>query len=205
MAETIVLNYDNSLLRQSDVDLLLGPHWLNDQLIGFWFEYLQNEMCQDLNACLISPEVAQFIKLGSSEDIAVMVEPLNLKSKSFVIIPVNDSSSFDSPGGSHWSLLVYCGTEETFYHVDSMFGINLEEASKTAVKLNLSKLKTVELNCARQKNSWDCGIYVCCYAELIIKNYQSKCNVISLPKLDEEVVKSQRNTMATIISQLKLK
>ena len=34
----IVLNFNDSLLRKSDVDLLDGPCWINDKLIAFCFE-----------------------------------------------------------------------------------------------------------------------------------------------------------------------
>ena len=36
--DEIVLNFNDSLLRKSDVDLLGGPCWINDNLIGFTFE-----------------------------------------------------------------------------------------------------------------------------------------------------------------------
>jgi sentrin-specific protease 8 len=35
------LNFHDSCLKLSDVDLLKGPHWLNDQIISFYFEYLE--------------------------------------------------------------------------------------------------------------------------------------------------------------------
>lgn len=38
-----VLSYGDVLLRQQDVNLLHGRHWLNDQLITFYFAYLENE------------------------------------------------------------------------------------------------------------------------------------------------------------------
>lgn len=34
----VVLSFNDSLLHQADVDLLDGPHWINDKLIGFCFE-----------------------------------------------------------------------------------------------------------------------------------------------------------------------
>jgi sentrin-specific protease 8 len=36
----VVLSFNDSLVRQSDVQLLDGPHWLNDIVIGFCFEYV---------------------------------------------------------------------------------------------------------------------------------------------------------------------
>ena len=39
MADEIVLSFQDSLLRQSDLRLLEEGRWLNDRLIGFMFEY----------------------------------------------------------------------------------------------------------------------------------------------------------------------
>ena len=36
--EEVVLSFGDSLLRRSDVELLRGCGWLNDRLIGFYFE-----------------------------------------------------------------------------------------------------------------------------------------------------------------------
>lgn len=36
--DSSVLSYHDSLLKESDVSLLDGPRWLNDKIIGFYFE-----------------------------------------------------------------------------------------------------------------------------------------------------------------------
>ncbi len=38
-----VLSYGDCLLRVRDVALLTGPHWLNDNVMSFFFEYLRGE------------------------------------------------------------------------------------------------------------------------------------------------------------------
>jgi hypothetical protein len=44
----VVLSFNDSLVRQSDVQLLDGPHWLNDIVIGFCFEYVNYYLfCHD--------------------------------------------------------------------------------------------------------------------------------------------------------------
>ncbi|GIM15870.1 hypothetical protein Vretimale_18558 [Volvox reticuliferus] len=43
IAEVKVLDYHDVLLREQDVSLLEGPHWLNDQVVAFYFEYLSRE------------------------------------------------------------------------------------------------------------------------------------------------------------------
>lgn len=36
--DKVLLSYHDSLLRESDVDLLKGSDWINDKIIGFYFE-----------------------------------------------------------------------------------------------------------------------------------------------------------------------
>ncbi len=63
-ADPIVLSFYDSIIRQSDVDILEGPHWLTDNLIGFYFEYLSNVAYKDETRLLfIGPEVTQCLKV----------------------------------------------------------------------------------------------------------------------------------------------
>ena len=90
--DPIVLSYHNSLLRKSDVTLLDEPNWLNDNVIGFYFEWVWCSRSQNLHifytvchfnitryleyevfkehadkVCFITPDVTQFIKLYEGE------------------------------------------------------------------------------------------------------------------------------------------
>ena len=65
MSDPVVISYHDSLLRESDLELLGGRNWLNDALIAFWFEYLQRNLHSEQSKLLcISPEVTQLLKLG---------------------------------------------------------------------------------------------------------------------------------------------
>jgi sentrin-specific protease 8 len=206
MADDIVLNYYNSLLRRSDIIILQDSEWLNDHLIGFWFEYLENDVFKTTTQdfCLVSPEVAHFIKLGSPDESKLFVELLNLSAKDYVFLPVNNSTSYDCPGGSHWSLLVWCNKAQQFFHFDSMDGTNFGHASKTAKNLGLKSVeKVVQVKCTQQKNGFDCGVFVCCQAELILKHCSlNNCDIKSLPLLSLETADQQRKNMIKIIQHL---
>ncbi|PWA18842.1 hypothetical protein CCH79_00004864 [Gambusia affinis] len=131
--DPVVLSYQDSLLRRSDVSLLEGPYWLNDQVIGFAFEYFANERFRVLGdaAIFISPEVTQFIKCASCPDeLALFLEPLDLPSRRWVFLAN---------------------------------GINLLHARRIASKLEPflgagRKALFVEEPCPSQQNSYDCGI-----------------------------------------------
>ena len=63
--DPIVLSFYDSIIRQSDVDILRGPQWLTDTLIGFYFEYLSNVAYKGENRLLfIGPEVTQCLKVS---------------------------------------------------------------------------------------------------------------------------------------------
>ncbi|KAI4879579.1 hypothetical protein NFI96_006702 [Prochilodus magdalenae] len=163
--DPVVLSYQDSLLRRSDVSLLEGPHWLNDQVIGFAFEYFATERFKGLGdkVCFISPEVTQFIKCTScQEELALFLEPLRLPSRRWVFLAVNDNSN-QTAGGSHWSLLLYQRDAGHYSHFDSQSGGNSLHARRIAAKLETflgagAKVPFVEEPCPSQQNSYDCGM-----------------------------------------------
>lgn len=175
--DPVVLSYQDSLLRRSDVSLLEGPHWLNDQVIGFTFEYFAVERFKSLGdaVCFISPEVTQFIKCASSqEELSIFLEPLRLMSRRWVFLAVNDNSN-QVAGGSHWSLLLYQRDSGYFSHYDSQSGGNATHASRIAAKLQAfldagTSMAFMEEPCPSQQNSYDCGMYVICNAEALCES-----------------------------------
>uniref|UniRef100_A0A3P9JTY9 SUMO peptidase family member, NEDD8 specific n=1 Tax=Oryzias latipes TaxID=8090 RepID=A0A3P9JTY9_ORYLA len=179
--DPVVLSYQDSLLRRSDVSLLEGPHWLNDQVIGFAFEYYAAERFRVLGGAVIfiSPEVTQFIKCASCPDeLALFLEPLNLTAHSWVFLAVNDNSS-QTAGGSHWSLLLYHHSSNHFAHYDSQNGSNSLHARRIASKLEPflgpgRKALFMEEPCPPQQNSYDCGMYVICIAEALCESIRAE-------------------------------
>ncbi|XP_047218426.1 sentrin-specific protease 8 [Girardinichthys multiradiatus] len=189
--DPIVLSYQDSLLRRSDVCLLEGPYWLNDQVIGFVFEYLANERFRVLGDAVIfiSPEVTQFIKCASCPDeLALFLEPLNLPSRRWVFLAVNDNSN-QTAGGSHWSLLLYHHNSNHFAHYDSRNGSNSQHARRIASKLEpflgAGRKRFMEEPCPSQQNSYDCGMYVICIAEVLCEKIRLE---ESSPRLPVQII-----------------
>ncbi|XP_077265915.1 sentrin-specific protease 8 [Temnothorax americanus] len=206
--DDIVLSYHDYLLRASDVALLERNDWLNDIIIGFYFEYLNQQHRKDSRLLFIGPEVAQLLKMLDSSQYNLFLDPIKAKNYDFVFFPLNDCDSNEA-GGSHWSLLIYSRVEKTCYHFDSSCGINGSSAKKLARKvtkyfLEKQERKYIEMDCPQQDNSYDCGLYVLCLADVIsmhaIKNSKigdCNCSIIT------EMVPKKRADLLKLIDDLK--
>lgn len=170
----VVLSYNNSLLRKKDVELLKGPYWINDTIIGFYFEYLDetttNSVVKEL--LFVSPELTQLLKLTASSDYGMLLGSINAKSSSFVFFPLNNCDSRESAGGSHWSLLVYSKPEKTCFHFDSSKGLNSDVAKDFAKSITDyfcpdGLWSYLEIDTPQQENGYDCGLYVLCNTDLV--------------------------------------
>uniref|UniRef100_A0A8C5QTZ7 SUMO peptidase family member, NEDD8 specific n=1 Tax=Leptobrachium leishanense TaxID=445787 RepID=A0A8C5QTZ7_9ANUR len=168
--EQVVLSYGDCLLRCSDVCLLDAPHWLNDNVIGFIFEFLASTLPQALTQriAFLSPEVSQFIKCCEREA-PEFLKPLDLPSKDLILLPVNDNAGSEA-GGTHWSLLAYVRQFQSYLHYDSAPGTNKPHARLMARSLSAllrGNPAYREENAPAQHNSYDCGMYVVCVAEAL--------------------------------------
>ena len=202
--DSVILSYGDTLLRQSDLNIIQTDQWLNDQIIGFFFEFCQTDKFSGSGCIFPGPEVAQCIKLIAADQLSVILEPLDLSSHTAVFLPVNNNRDPCSPGGSHWSLLILDNRDNVFYHFDSSRGGNSSQAKALAGKL--SKYRGIELNIkevevTQQKNGFDCGIHLLINAERVasnIKNYASLGDIKTL----QDPVTNKRSELIELIHEL---
>ena len=203
--DSVILSYGDTLLRQSDLNIIQTDQWLNDQIIGFFFEFCQTDKFSGSGCIFPGPEVAQCIKLIAADQLSVILEPLDLSSHTAVFLPVNNNRDPCSPGGSHWSLLILDNRDNVFYHFDSSRGGNSSQAKALAGKL--SKYRGIDLNIkevevTQQKNGFDCGIHLLINAERVasnIKNYASLGDIKTL----QDPVTNKRSELIELIHELK--
>jgi len=171
-------SFHNSLLRDSDLKILDGALWLNDNLIGFFFEYLEKIVCkcQSDKVAFLCPGVTQLVKSSQEAEVGILVDPLNLHSKDYIFLPINDSTSSQVPGGTHWSLLMFDRSSNVFQHYDSLGGANTMHAQKVANKLipclhcaTTAAFQVME--CPQQINGYDCGLHVILNTEVLVKHF----------------------------------
>ncbi|XP_022080993.1 sentrin-specific protease 8-like [Acanthaster planci] len=205
-SEQKVLSYHDTLLRKSDLSLLDGAKWLNDKLIGFVFEYFEFDKFQSLTGkvAFVSPEVTQCIKLSRDEEVAVFLEPLDLSSKDFVFLAVNDHHMETTAGGSHWSLLIYDRAGNKFSHYDSSGSSNQGAAMILCCKLHpflkvSGEVTLIAEECPQQENGHDCGLYVICVAEHLCRQMIDGRAEALRQKVTGKVVGDKRKELKSLI------
>lgn len=202
----IVLNFHDSLLRQSDLNLLMGPYWLNDQIISFYFEYLERIIFNNENRLLfISPEVTQCIKIVPETEINIFLDPLKANEKLFIFFALNNNEA-DSVGGTHWSLLIFSRPENKFYHYDSMNSFNLLNCQHL-IKVLKKALNCVEadfenVKCLQQTNGYDCGIHVICNVDVVSNHAVKHLKVQGARQLKNSIIKWKREEILDVIRDL---
>lgn len=206
---SIVLTYHDSLLRESDVHLLKGSHWLNDTIIGFYMEYLSHEMYPGCGLLFISPEVTQCLKESPRSEQEIFLDPL-YRDHSFVFFPLNNNEAVDYAGGTHWSLLVYSRNQNMFFHFDSSTGTNYSAANKLALKIHyyfnksLDDFQIVEVSdCLQQDNSYDCGIYLLCFIDHLAKEVLRHGELNDYGIMDRSLFQNKRSELLSLINGLR--
>ncbi|CAG9767333.1 unnamed protein product [Ceutorhynchus assimilis] len=206
-----VLSYNESLLRKSDVDLLKGPHWLNDTIISFYLEYLDTDFFENNNSLLfVSPEVTQCIKISPQRELDIFLNPLLEKEPKFIFFALNDNEQTEYCGGTHWSLLAYSRPEKRVFHYDSSRGINDGPALDLAEKiLKYFRLpfegRFEEVSTLQQNNGYDCGIHVLCNTEQLASYANHYGKLKGCPKITPDQVQKKRWEILDIINKLKMK
>ena len=103
-----------------------------------------------------------------------------------MIYPINDKDDPEKgDGGSHWCLIVYNRSDNLFLYFDPIKGMNAKNAKALHLNIiddnsyqshdNAGRLchylpPLVEVNCQRQTNGYDCGIFIMMYMATIMKN-----------------------------------
>ncbi|VFQ70707.1 unnamed protein product [Cuscuta campestris] len=125
-----VLKYNDVILRPSDIDVLENPCFLNDQVIAFYFSYLSS-LCSEDDIAFVPPVVSFWLANCDVKSRKDAVEPLKLGSKRLVLFTVNNNEDLDKgEGGTHWSILIFDRTKNSFLHLDTLKGVNHAHAFK---------------------------------------------------------------------------
>lgn len=209
--DDIVLSYYDAIIRKSDYKLLNTKDWINDQLIEFWLEYITNDLFKEYKEkflCL-SPSLSHLIKLTSNlEMVKSLLETLDIADKELLLIPINDHKSFETVGGTHWTLLVFVKCLQTFQHYDSANSANINDACLLARKLQKIYYPNIHFNmesvcCHSQENAYNCGIHLICNVKAICIKYLKNDSREITDIVPVKTINSFRQELINIIDSLK--
>ena len=154
---------------------------------------------------LLSFIISQCIKLISTEEVGIFLEPLNAHNRSFIFFAVNDQQLLSAAGGSHWNLLVFSKPENTFYNFDSLYGNSTASDQLVNVMkkyLKCSDAKFVHADTLQQNNGFDCGIHVLCNVDQVAKHICKSGKIYGVKKISYNQVSSKREELLQIIREL---
>ncbi|KAJ2370608.1 SUMO1 sentrin specific peptidase 8 [Coemansia sp. RSA 2610] len=171
MRETLLFAYHGVAVYSSDIKSLREGHWLNDTILGFYFEYLTHDILRgDSSIVLLKPAVVQLLQQQTDLNSVLQALPPDLYKHEIIFMPIGN--------GTHWSLLVYCrqAYPAPFHYFDSMANANFKHALAAKLKLEQilfgsQQLPMVTHSCPQQENSYDCGVFVVLFADLLVRRY----------------------------------
>lgn len=177
MGDSWYVNFRGCIVYESDATLLEDRNWLNDSLLLFAMLRLE-ERHANPSLAFMDPCVVSYLNCQCASD-AERVQfgaDNNLGSKSHLLVPITNSTSFDR-SSTHWSLLVIETASRVCAHFDSCQQSNYEAALATTRNLLValclphnSDLQLIKAKSPHQQNSYDCGVYTILFADVLARS-----------------------------------
>lgn len=144
--------------------------------------------------------------MSPSEDTVHLLQPLNPGIRRKVIFFAVNNNETAQAGGTHWSLLVFSRTEDTFFNFDSLNcqnrGATLKMVEVLKKGLNCTSAVYYEHDCLQQTNGFDCGIHVLANTENIVEFFLDHHFVQRVPKADRPSVSNKRRDIINLITEM---
>eukprot|EP01119_Soliformovum_irregulare_P018472 TRINITY_DN5677_c0_g1_i1.p1 TRINITY_DN5677_c0_g1~~TRINITY_DN5677_c0_g1_i1.p1 ORF type:complete len:536 (+),score=127.58 TRINITY_DN5677_c0_g1_i1:67-1674(+) len=158
-----------------DIARLDGSEWLNDEVINFYLNVLmqRNQNDAKLPKChFFNTFFYKFMDQNGYAKVRTWTRRIDIFSMDMIIIPVH------MPG--HWCLAVVNNKEKKFQYFDSYGHPNRRafQVMRDWLKNEWKDKKKVDVDLAewtdeqvmdlpRQTNSWDCGVFICRFANAV--------------------------------------
>lgn len=195
-----MLSYGDARVTQEDYNSLAPGQWLTNQLIRFYCEYLKRTIFKDNNKFIfMDPAVVQLIATvdaGSNEFRKCFRHMTD--DTEIIFFPVNS--------GRHWSLLLFWKIKSSYYLFDSDYkhDFSLKGVLNLIDNMHnfLQSKHLVTAKSLRQKDNYNCGVHVLCYADYIATNYKSTQTTLTVPAIEPSMANNKRVQIQELIMQL---
>lgn len=159
--------------------------WFHDLHIEAYFKSFQEYVSLRSDDILVfGPIVSQFLKSTNTYEMLDTLNSLSFESVNIALFCINnhteDETSFlrskkqhVNPEGTHWSLLIFDRHRNSFFHYDSIQGLNYNHALKLSKIIN-SDFHVIEKETIQQTDSFSCGLHLIINAKTIIDSILSE-------------------------------
>lgn len=181
---SIVIEKFRIEITRRDIEFLQGTNWLNDSLIDFYLELIQEKypsvFCFDIF-------FLQSLQIANSQpfDLRRRSTPSNLLMNNLILVPVHRPQ--------HWALITIKPRERRIEYYDSL-GWNgeqylsiVEDYLKSRTGENEWTLENIA-EIPRQDNNSDCGVFLCQYAIHLAKNQEFSFDQSSMPLKRKQMI-----------------
>lgn len=154
----MLLCYKSTTIYKNDLCSFHEGSWLNSSSISFYNDYLEETKLKgNKDIFIMNPLfVSLLIYEQESGNLEGLTEGLELESKKYIFVPLNDNIDRTKIyGGNHWSLIIFGVQEKKFYYFDSMKTI-ITDAAKQIIrilcsicKIDLLKDSIVTADCSK--------------------------------------------------------
>ena len=221
-ASSVFISWKYGRLLASDIDCMHSGRWLNDACIEYALEIIRSSSPSSGSIRFVDPSVAFLIAHEDDwDDLQAAVEDLfngDDKNWQWLVLPVNNNEDPNvACGGDHWTLVLYDRETSNFYHFDSSSstsGGSQDQVSRLCTKIrNLdnntaatTSVNLVGVSCAKQGNSYDCGVYVIAFAATIAIHHDSTMTTIgeAVKKIDSSTIDRLRATLLEMVMVKKM-
>lgn len=188
---------------------LLSKQWISDNTLQHYFDALNTKLLSSKSVLILNIVISMAVK-SCDEYAHFLADVHGLETNHLLIIPINDATltAEANSGGSHWSVLVLDKQKNSYYYFDSFGNHNLQHATIISEKItcyfNLVKPTFKIIDCAQQKNGYDCAVFTVYFIESILMNVLSGQDVdlkqIESMEINELSLISKRLTLAYIVN-----
>lgn len=165
----------------SDIEILSSQEWLNDSIIDFYIDYLENKY-KSASVKIVKPTQTQAIKMHGSDLFELISPEIFASNVSHICFVVNDFyPDSGNSSGTHWSLLVLEPSTKTFHYIDSLNNHNLTSTRHIVNNINnilVTDYSLETVKCMQQNNTFDCGLYVLNNIEKLLEHNKKTVTII---------------------------
>ena len=135
--DRLLISVNDADIYEKDHRLFKSGNWLNDNCINYCIKQLIVTVGMKADVLIVEPAAVSFMRIQceSEEDYADLESGWDTKSKAWLLLPITNSDSFDTPS-THWSLLILHRESGKSFHFDSSSPYNRSAAISTINKLS---------------------------------------------------------------------